>query len=152
MTVFLLPNEFGRHGMRARTFFRFGYLLSIVLLAVAAAQISYAQEITPKVKQIYKNDCALCHGDNGNGKSELATSMNLTLLDYTDPKSLAGKSDQELFDVIRKGKGDKMPPEEEARAKDAEVHGLIAYIRSMSKGQSASQTATAPTTSPQSKH
>lgn len=137
--------------MRARTFFRFAYLLSIVLLAVVAARVSSAQEITPKVKEIYKNDCAMCHGDNGNGKSDLATSMNLTLADYTNPKSLEGKSDQELFDVIRKGKGDKMPPEEEARAKDAEVRGLVAYIRSMSKGGAGNQTAAAPTAPPQSK-
>lgn len=113
--------------------------LAAGLLVVAVVPAARAQEapITPKVKQIYKNDCALCHGDNGNGKSELATSMNLTLLDYTDPKSLAGKSDQELFEVIRKGKGDKMPPEEEARAKDVEVRGLVAYVRSFSKGQGA---------------
>ncbi|HEX8812120.1 MAG TPA: cytochrome c [Terracidiphilus sp.] len=132
--------------------FRFVLLLSVALFILGAARVTAAQEITPKVKGIYKNDCAMCHGDNGNGKSELATSMNLTLADYTDPKSLAGKSDQELFDVIRKGKGDKMPPEEEARAKDTEVRGLVAYIRSMSKGASTSQTATAPTTSPQSRH
>jgi mono/diheme cytochrome c family protein len=138
--------------MYARTFFRFGLMLSFVLLALGAAQALSAQEITPRVKQIYKNDCALCHGDNGNGKTDLATSMNLTLLDYTDPKSLAGKSDQELFDAIRKGRGDKMPPEDDARAKDAEIRGLVIYVRSMSKGQSGSQTATAPASTPQSKH
>lgn len=138
--------------MYARRFFRFGLLLSVALLILGATRVAAAQEITPKVKGIYKNDCAMCHGDNGNGKSDLATSMNLTLADYTNPKSLEGKSDQELFEVIRKGKGDKMPPEEEARAKDADVRGLVAYIRSMSKGSSATQTATAPATSPQSRH
>jgi mono/diheme cytochrome c family protein len=138
--------------MYARTFFRFGVMLSFSLLTLGAAQVLLAQEITPRVKQIYKNDCALCHGDNGNGKSELATSMNLTLLDYTDPKSLAGKSDQELFDAIRKGRGDKMPPEDEARAKDAEIKGLVAYVRSLSKGQSGTQTATAPAATPQARH
>jgi mono/diheme cytochrome c family protein len=129
---------------------RCALLLTVGLLAVTAAQTVAAQDaaITPKVKQIYKNDCALCHGDNGNGKSDLATQMNLTLADYTDPKSLAGKSDQELFDEIRKGK-DKMPPEEEARAKDADVRGLVAYVRSMSKG---GQTAAAPRATPPGNH
>ena len=136
--------------MLARTFFRLTFSLSFLLLALGSARVAAAQDaaITPKVKQIYKNDCALCHGDNGNGKSDLATSMSLTLADYTDPKSLSGKSDQELFDVIRKGK-DKMPPEEEARAKDAEVRGLIAYCRSMSKG---GQTAAAPRATPPGNH
>jgi mono/diheme cytochrome c family protein len=135
--------------MSAKTLFRFGLLLSGVLLTSGAVPIASAQEITPHVKQIYKNDCALCHGDNGNGKSELATSMNLVLLDYTDAKSLSGKSDQELFDAIRKGRGDKMPPEDEARAKDADVHGLVAYVRSLSKGHLGTQTAAAP---PPGKH
>ena len=90
-----------------------------------------------KAKAIYKVDCAMCHGDNGNGKTDLATSMNLTLADWTDPKSLASMSDKDLFDLIRKGKGDKMPPEEPSRAKDAEVTALVAYIRSFSKGPAA---------------
>jgi mono/diheme cytochrome c family protein len=89
-----------------------------------------------RAKKIYAIDCAVCHGDNGNGKTDLATSMQLTLLDYTDPKALAGKSDQELFDVIRNGK-DKMPPEDPGRAKDDEIWNLVIYIRGLSKGQSA---------------
>ena len=135
--------------MFIRSIMRSALLLTAGLLAVTAAPAVAAQDaaITPKVKQIYKNDCALCHGENGNGKSDLATSMSLTLADYTDPKSLAGKSDQELFAVIRNGK-DKMPPEEEARAKDAEVRGLVAYVRSLSK----TQTAAAPRAMPPGNH
>jgi mono/diheme cytochrome c family protein len=94
-----------------------------------------------KAKKLYGQDCAICHGDNGNGKTDLATSMNVTLADWTDPKSLSTKSDQELFDTIRKGKGDKMPPEDVGRAKDADVWGLITYIRGLSKGQPAAPAA-----------
>lgn len=98
-----------------------------------------------KAKKLYSLDCSMCHGDNGNGKTDLATSMTLTLLDWTDPKSLASMSDQQLFDIIRKGKGDKMPPEDLGRAKDAEIWGLITYIRAFSKGQPA---APAPAAAP----
>jgi mono/diheme cytochrome c family protein len=91
-------------------------------------------EIPAHVKTIYKADCGICHGDNGNGKTDLATGMGLTLSDFTDPRTLQGKSDQDIFQLIRKGK-DKMPPEEEGRAKDADVHSLILYLRNMSKGQ-----------------
>jgi cytochrome c len=99
-----------------------------------------------KAKKLYAMDCAICHGDNGNGKTDLATSMTLTLADWTDPKSLASVSDQQLFDIIRKGKGDKMPPEDPGRAKDTDVWSLITYIRSFSKGQPAAPApaATAP--------
>jgi len=106
-------------------------------------------EISAHVKTIYKVDCGLCHGDNGNGKTDLAQGMGLTLSDFTDPRTLQNKTDQELFTLIRKGK-DKMPPEEESRAKDAEVHSLILYIRNLSKGQPvpADAPAAAPATSP----
>lgn len=85
-----------------------------------------------KAKEIYQRDCALCHGDNGNGKTDLASGMNLALDDWTDPKALADKSDSALFAIIRNGK-DKMPAEATGRASDAEVKSLIAYMRSFAK-------------------
>jgi cytochrome c5 len=105
-----------------------------------AAPAPAATKTTPaaqeKAKKIYAVDCALCHADNGNGKSDLAKDMGLTLADWTDPKALSGKSDKELFDMIRNGK-DKMPPEGDGRAKDDDVRALIIYIRNMSKDQAA---------------
>jgi len=107
-------------------------------LAAGTPPQDAAAKTTPasreRAKKLYAQDCSMCHGDNGNGKTDMATSMNVTLLDWTDPKSLTGKPDQELFDAIRKGKGDKMPPEDPSRAKDDEVWALIAHIRNFSKG------------------
>jgi cytochrome c len=94
-------------------------------------------------KNLYARDCALCHGDDGSGKTDLAKDMKLTLLDWTDPKSLANRSDKDLFHAIRTGK-DSMPPEEEGRAKDTEVWNLILYIRGFAKGQAAPAAAPAP--------
>jgi mono/diheme cytochrome c family protein len=91
-----------------------------------------------RAKKIYGMDCAMCHGANGNGKTSLATDMQMTLPDWTDPATLAGKPDQELFNIIRNGK-DKMPPEAKGRAKDDEVWGLILYIRGLSKGHAAAE-------------
>jgi mono/diheme cytochrome c family protein len=95
-----------------------------------------------KAKKTYGVDCAVCHGDNGNGKTDLAKDMSLTLIDWTDPASLAGRSDKQLFDIIRNGK-DKMPAEAEGRASDNDVRALIFYIRNFSKGQT-SPAGTAP--------
>jgi cytochrome c len=88
-----------------------------------------------KAKKLYAMDCALCHGDTGDGKTDIAKSMNVTLADWSDPKTFAPMSDQQIFDIIRKGKGDKMPAEDAGRAKNDDVWGLITYIRSFSKGQ-----------------
>jgi mono/diheme cytochrome c family protein len=98
-------------------------------------------ETMAKAKKLYAQDCAMCHGDDGSGKTDLAKDMNLKLLDWSDPKSLADKTDKDLFDAIRKGKGDKMPAEEASRAKDDEVWHLVLYIRGMAK---ADQPAAAP--------
>ena len=92
-------------------------------------------ESQAKAKKIYAQDCALCHGDNGNGQTDIGKSMNLSS-DWTDPKTLAGKQDDALFDMIRKGKGN-MPPEAEGRADNNAVWNLIIYIRNMSKPQPA---------------
>jgi mono/diheme cytochrome c family protein len=89
-------------------------------------------ESQAKAKSLYRMDCAMCHGDNGNGKTDLATSMELTLNDWTDPKALGGREDWELFNIIRVGKG-KMPPESKGRATDSEVWNLVIYIRTFSK-------------------
>jgi mono/diheme cytochrome c family protein len=85
-----------------------------------------------KAKSLYGIDCAVCHADNGNGQSDLAKSMNLTLPDFTKPATLANMEDWQLFDIVRAGKGT-MPPEEMGRASNTEVWNLIFYLRSLSK-------------------
>ena len=107
-----------------------------------AGQAQAEAQSKAKAKEIYQRDCALCHGNNGNGKTDLTTSMNLTMADWTDPKTLADKPDSALFAIIRNGKGT-MPAEETGRASDAEVKSLIAYIRDFAKAQPASS-ATSP--------
>ncbi len=90
-------------------------------------------ESQAKAKSTYQIDCAMCHGDNGDGKTDLAKSMGVTLADFTDPKTLAGMPDGDLFNIIRNGKGEKMPPEASGRAGDTVVWNLIIYLRGMSK-------------------
>ena len=80
----------------------------------------------------------MCHGDNGNGQTDLTKSMSLNIIDFTDAKAMSAKSDGDLFDIIRNGK-DKMPPEASGRANDNMVWNLILYIRKMSNAQSATK-------------
>jgi mono/diheme cytochrome c family protein len=122
-------------------------LLAGILAAAAPACVEGVQgQSAPapgplaRAKNIYQIDCAVCHGDNGNGKTDLATSMSLTLTDWTDAKSLADKSDADLFKIIRDGKN-QMPPEDAGRAKDDDIKNLVIYIRSFSKSQPAASTA-----------
>jgi|CZKF01.1.fsa_nt_gi mono/diheme cytochrome c family protein len=85
-----------------------------------------------RAKELYTQECALCHGANGNGKTDVASGMGITLADWSNPATLANKQDQDLFNIIRNGKG-QMPAEEAGRAKDDEVWNLIIYIRNLYK-------------------
>lgn len=104
--------------------------------AVQKNPVKPTEKSQARAKEIYGLDCAICHGDNGNGKTDVAKSMEVTLGDWTDAKTLAGRTDGDLFNSIRNGKG-KMPPEASGRAKDDEVWNLIIYIRGLSKQQPA---------------
>ena len=95
-------------------------------------------ESQAKAKQLYSIDCAMCHNDNGNGKSDLATSMGLSIPDLSDPKTLDSKSDGDIFTLLRNGK-DKMPGEDAGRAKDNDIWNLIIYVRGLSKTQAAAK-------------
>jgi mono/diheme cytochrome c family protein len=132
-------------------------LVAIALLPVAAgssqtspappSKLKVTAESQAKAKKLYDMDCALCHGATGDGKTDVAKDMELTMTDWTDPKALADHPDQELFNVIRNGKG-KMPPEDPNRAKDEEIWNLIVYIRAFGKAQPAASPAPGPATAP----
>lgn len=84
-----------------------------------------------KAKQLYSIDCAMCHGDTGTGKTDLATSMGITPADFADAKMIEAIPDGQMFNIIRTGKG-KMPGEDPRRANDDEVWNLVTYVRSFS--------------------
>ncbi|MGA9069154.1 MAG: cytochrome c [Terracidiphilus sp.] len=113
----------------------------------ANSSVKLSEKAEARTKALYSQECALCHGDTGNGKTDVAVGMKLTLDDWTDPKTLAGKSDKDLFGVIRNGKG-QMTPEPVGRAKDEEVRNLILYIRGLAKQAPATAPDAAPAAAP----
>jgi len=76
----------------------------------------------------------VCHGANGDGRTDILKDRDLALPDWSDPKSLGGRVDQQLFSIIRFGRG-KMPAEPAGRADDAELRDLIHYIRTMARDE-----------------
>jgi mono/diheme cytochrome c family protein len=88
-------------------------------------------ESQAKAKKMYGYDCAMCHGDNGNGKGDLVADMKLTLKDYSDPAALKDLSDGDIFNIIKNGKG-QMTGEGD-RAKPDDIWNLVIYVRSFAK-------------------
>ena len=91
-------------------------------------------ESQARAKQIYSWDCAMCHGENGNGKGDVAVEQKLTMRDYRDANSLSKLTDGEIYYLIHDGKG--QMPSEGPRAKPDEVWNLVIYLRKMSNTQS----------------
>lgn len=82
-------------------------------------------------KKRFGYDCAMCHGEEGDGHGDLATSSKLKVPDYRDPATLGDKTDGDLFYVIANGKGDM--PKEGDRAKPHEIWNLVNYVRFLAK-------------------
>ena len=88
-------------------------------------------ESLAKAKKMYGYDCAMCHGDHGDGKGDLVADMKLSLKDYTDPAALKGMSDGEIFYIIKNGKG-QMTGEGD-RAKPDDLWNMVVLLRSFAK-------------------
>jgi len=81
-------------------------------------------------KKHYLYDCAMCHGDRGDGEGEIAISTKLKIGDFRNPATLKDKTDGELFYIIQNGHGQMLP--EGNRADPAELWNTVNYIRSLS--------------------
>lgn len=81
-------------------------------------------------KKIYNTQCALCHGDKGDGKGGLATDMKLDLPDFTKPDTLKNRTDGELFAIIGSWK-DPMPSQS-GRLSETHRWNLVNYLRAVS--------------------
>jgi len=88
-----------------------------------------------EAKKFFGYDCAMCHGAAGDGKGDLAASMDLKMKDWRDASTLAAISDGEIFDLIIKGKG-KMTGEGDRFSKEM-VWKLVNYVRSFAKKDTA---------------
>jgi mono/diheme cytochrome c family protein len=82
-------------------------------------------------RKMYGYDCEMCHGANGNGKGELAVQLKLDLRDWTNPAALQGRTDGELFYIIKNGQG-QMSAEGD-RVKPDELWNMVVVVRSFSK-------------------
>jgi mono/diheme cytochrome c family protein len=71
----------------------------------------------------------MCHGETGDGKGEVAVAESYNLKDFRDPESLKSRTDQDIFNLLKKGKGHM--PLEPVRMTPNELWNLINYIRTM---------------------
>jgi mono/diheme cytochrome c family protein len=91
--------------------------------------VRFSEASVDRGKKVYNTQCALCHGEKGDGKGDLAKEMTLTLPDFTKPDALAKRTDGELFAIVSTGK-DPMPSQK-GRMTEPQVWNLVNYLRAL---------------------
>ena len=93
-------------------------------------------ESLARAKKWWAIDCVTCHGKEGEGKTDTAKDMKLTMPDFTAPATLKDKTDGELFDSIKNGH--LAMPAEGQRIKTEDGWDVVNYVRSLVKTKPAS--------------
>ena len=101
---------------------------SVTLAMIAVIMASAPARSDDKSAALYKQKCAACHGADGKGETPAGKSTKVR--SFSDP-DVVKMSDDELADVIDKGKGE-MPGYGKS-LKPEEIQGLVAYIRTLAK-------------------
>jgi len=101
------------------------YLVLAGLLAVSGMALAQAPE--EKGAAAFKENCVLCHGENGAG-SDMGKALKVKDL---RSKEVQDQSNEALGKVVRDGKNN-MPPFK-SRLSDTQVDELIGYIRHLAQ-------------------
>lgn len=79
-------------------------------------------------EEIYEENCAICHGVNGNGKGESATELDPPPTNFLDMKYMPMRSRVDHYESIWNGRdGTSMPPWKDTLT-DEQMWDVIAYI------------------------
>lgn len=82
--------------------------------------------------QLFGSNCAMCHGSDGWGRGSSGKSLQPPPANFHDPRRLFNRSEERLYTVLRNGIfGTAMPPWRD-KLSDAEIHSIVAYVRSFS--------------------
>lgn len=108
-------------------------ILSAALLL--SATVFSSTTLASNAEDNYKNFCWQCHGMTGNGMGLNVQDMSVQPRDHTSAKAMGGRSDADLFKVIKEGglsidKSVLMPPWKDSLSDD-EIHGLVKYLREL---------------------
>jgi mono/diheme cytochrome c family protein len=89
--------------------------------------------------RLYRDYCAYCHGEEGNGKGFSTPYLPKLPRDYTDGEYMRVKTDQDLYDVIAKGGrgvglSPLMPPYDQT-LRPWEIWDVVALLRTFAPGE-----------------
>ena len=89
----------------------------------------FTEASVEKGKKLFMTQCAMCHGKTGNGKGDLAQVMHVSPPDFTNPETLAKRTDGEIFTIINTGSSSM--PGEAKRLKENQAWELVNFLRTL---------------------
>ena len=103
-------------------------VLRCTLPVLAFLLLISTRSMAETAAETYKTTCAMCHGTDGKGDTALG--KNLHAKDLTSDE-VQKKTDEELSTIIVKGKENM--PGFEGRLTQAQINGLVKFIRTLKK-------------------
>lgn len=105
-----------------------GKYVVLTALLCASGVFAYGQSDANSGQALFKARCALCHGEDGRGKTNLG--QQLKAFDLNSEK-VQKNSDAQLKQAVLQGKGN-MPPFS-AQLDAAQVNAILKYVRHFGK-------------------
>ena len=105
-------------------------LITVTIIPAAAADLAAS-------RKEFVRFCSKCHGAEGKGDGAQAEALSTKPRDLTDCARMKAATDETLFTAIKEGgeavKLSKDMPAWKDGMDDAEIHDLVAYVRSLCK-------------------
>lgn len=101
-------------------------LTACLILAGASgdASVNYG-DAKADAATIFNSKCAFCHNKDGRGKPNWRAKG---MPDFTDPNWQKSRTDQQITETIKNGKGKYMPPWKE-KLSEEQIKALVGYVR-----------------------
>jgi mono/diheme cytochrome c family protein len=91
--------------------------------------VAFTENSVARGKKLYQSQCAMCHGENADGKGEVVEEMKINPPNFTKPETLRDHTDGELFAIL--SVGSETMPGQGTRMKDKQKWDLINYLRAV---------------------
>jgi high-affinity iron transporter len=113
-------------------------LAGALVVGVSAGAVAQGKGDAKAGAEVYKKDCAKCHGDGGSGDGPQGQKLKDKPTDWTKAGGggLKDMNDQQVYEAIAKGGGavgrSKAMPSY-PKLSEAEVWNVVAYVKSLKK-------------------
>ena len=108
-------------------------VMSRILGGDAANPLANDQRALSNGRAAYTGSCAVCHGAKGDGRGAFGLTTYPHATDLTG-ENAKGKTDAQLFWIVKNGLGFTAMPAFSGQYTDAEIWAMVAYVRTLQRG------------------